>query len=99
MSEIHPAMLKEDAEIGNFLVENGLITNEILNEVISIQKDNPKRLIGEILVTLGVMAKEEIIMAVEMFIIATNSSIQHTHEWLDQEEIDLLISKLNSKQS
>jgi hypothetical protein len=37
-------------------------------------------------------------MAVEMFILVTNSSVQHTHEWLDQDEIDLLIAKMNSKQ-
>ena len=99
MTEIPEIMIKEDMKIGEFLVENGCITPEALDEVLAIQKDNPNRLIGEILVTIGAMSKEEVIMAVEMFLIMTNSSVQHTHEWLDQDEIDLLMNKLNSKQS
>ena len=99
MTEIHPAMLKEDAEISEFLIENSIITRETLDEALALQRDNPKRLIGEILVTIGAVSKEDLIMAVELYLIATNSSVQHTHEWLDQEEIDILISKLNSKQS
>ena len=99
MTEINETIIHDDIKIGEFLVEHGIITPEILEEVLSIQKDNPTRLIGEILVTIGAMAKEEVIMAVEMFLIMTNSSAQHTHEWLDQDEIDILINKLNSKQS
>jgi len=99
MSELHATMVKEDIRIGEFLVEHGIITHEILDEALSLQRDNPKRLIGEILVTLGAMSKEEVVMAVEMYLVVTDSSVQHTHEWLDQEEIDNLMTKLDSKQA
>jgi len=99
MTGTNPILLHDDAKIGKFLTDHGIIANEILEEALSLQKDNPKRLIGEILVTLGAISKEDLIMAVEMFIVVTDSSVQHTHEWLDQDEIDHLITRMNSKQS
>ncbi len=79
--------------VGNFLVENGIITQEQLNDALELQKDNPERLIGEILVTQGLLTKEDLIMALEMFLMMTDSEIEHVDEWLDQDEIDLLIEK------
>jgi len=96
---VHEVMREEDGKIGEFLVEHGVITQETLDEVLALQKDNPNQLIGEILVTIGAMSKENVVMAVEMFLMMTDSSVQHTHEWLDQDEVDILMNKLNSKQS
>ena len=97
MTDINPILLHDDAQIGKFLTDNGIITTEVLEEALCLQKDNPKRLIGEILVTLGALSKEDLIMAVEMYIVVTDSSVQHTHEWLDQDEIDHLIARMNAK--
>ena len=99
MTELESIMNNEDAQIGEFLVGHNIITREVLDEAMALQRDNPSRLIGEILVTLGVMSKDEVIMAVEMFLVVTNSSLQHTHEWLDQDEIDIILNKMNSKHS
>lgn len=84
--------------VGDFLVQNELITNEQLGEALALQKDNPERLVGEILVTLGILTKEEMIMALEMYAMTTDAEFGYIDEWLDQEEVDLLMNKIsNSK--
>lgn len=79
--------------VGEFLLINSIITQEQLDEALLLQKDNPQRAIGEILVTLGVMSKEELIMAMEMYMISTGFDLTVVNEWLDQDEIDLLVEK------
>ena len=79
--------------VGRFLVENSIITDSQLAEALVLQRDNPDRLIGEILVTQGVLSKEDLIMALEMFLMMTDSQIEHVDEWLDHDEIDMLIDK------
>ncbi len=86
-----------DKKVGAFLVENGIISEEQLQEALELQKDNPERLIGEILVTLGVLTKEELVMALEMYMMTTNAMPEHVDEWLDQDEIDLLMEKIKNE--
>ena len=90
---------KNDLKIGTFLVENGVITPDQLTEALSLQKDNPGRIIGEILVTQGLLSKEELIMAIEMYVMTTGNDPAHADEWLDQEEVDMLIEKIREKQN
>jgi len=68
-----------------------------LQEALELQHDNPERLIGEILVTLGVLTKEELIMALEMYMMTTDAVPDHVDEWLDQDEIDLLMDKIKQE--
>jgi alanine racemase len=84
-----------EKKVGEFLVENGIITIEQLNEALELQRYNSGRILGEILVTQGVMSKEELIMAMEMYMMLTGVDTEHVDEWLDQEEIDLLMDKIN----
>jgi hypothetical protein len=83
--------------VGEFLVENGIISGKQLKEALDMQKDNPERLIGEILVTQGALTKEELIMALEMYLMVTGVQPKHVDEWLDQEEIDMLIERNGNK--
>ena len=99
MNDIHPALANDDVQIGEFLIQNGIITREVFEEASALQRDNPTRLIGEILVTLRAIPKENLIMAIEMYLVMTDSSVQHTNEWLDQDEIDILIAKLEAQRS
>ncbi len=84
-------------KVGEFLVKNSIITEEQLNDALEMQKDNPERLIGEILVTLGILTKEDIIMALEMFLMVTDGEIDFADEWLDQDEVDLIIERIKNK--
>jgi hypothetical protein len=85
---------KPEIKVGEFFVENKIITEEQLNDALEMQIDNPERLVGEILVTLGFLTKEDLIMAMEMYLVKTDAQPLHVDEWLDQDEIDILIMKL-----
>ncbi len=87
-----------DVRVGEFLVENGIISENQLHEALMLQRDNPERLIGEILVTQGILTKEDLIMAMEMYLMVTDSQPKHVDEWLDQDEIDMLLEKLQNRQ-
>jgi hypothetical protein len=86
-----------DLKVGEFFLENGIINRQQLDEALALQRDNKERLIGEILVTQGVLTKEDLIMAMEMYLIKTDLAPKHADEWLDQDEIDLLIDKIKGR--
>jgi len=83
--------------VGEFLVEKRIITVPQLNEALDLQKDNKDRLIGEILVTLGSLSKEDLVMALEMYLMETDVSPSHVDEWLDQDEVDMIIKRMKEK--
>lgn len=85
----------KDLKVGSFLVDNSIITQNQLDEALLMQKDNPGQLVGQILVTQGVLSKEQIIMAIEMYMISTGNTLAYIDEWLDQEEVDMLLQKIN----
>lgn len=83
--------------VGEFLVENGIITEDQLRASLELQKDNPQTAIGQVMVTLGFVSKEELIMAMEMYMIATGTTTDVSDEWLDQEEIDSLLDRIKTQ--
>ena len=87
----------KDTRIGSFWVTNSIINREQLNEALGLQRYNKERILGEILVTQGVLTKEELIMAMEMYMMVTGVDSTHVDEWLDQDEVDLLIDKIKDK--
>lgn len=90
--------MERKLKVGEFLVQNGIITQEQLSDSLLLQKDNPERMIGEILVTRGALSKEDIVMALEAYIMTTDAGDIHVDEWLDQEEIDMLIEKIREQE-
>jgi hypothetical protein len=88
---------KHVKRVGEFLVDNKIITRPQLTEALDLQKDNKGRLIGEILVTLGYLSKEELVMALEMYIVDSDVNPSHVDEWLDQDEVDLIIERMKEK--
>ena len=85
---------KEINKLGEFLIESKIISKDQLMEALALQKDNPERLLGHILVTLGTVTKEQLIMAFEMYLVTTGLTATHADEWLDQDEIDAIMNKL-----
>ena len=83
--------------VGEFLVEKKIISQTQLNDALVLQKDNKGRLIGEILVTLGALSKEDLVMALEMYLMEMDVHPTHVDEWLDQDEVDLIMDKLKKK--
>jgi hypothetical protein len=88
---------ESDRKIGDFLVESGMISESERMAALELQKDNKDRLIGEILVTQGVLSKENLIMALEMYMVTYDVLPDHVDEWLDQDEVDLLLEKIDDK--
>lgn len=88
---------KRVKRVGEFLVENKIITQTQLKEALELQKDNQGRLIGEILVTLGYISKEDLVMALEMYIVDSDVNPSHVDEWLDQDEVDMIIERMKEK--
>ena len=87
----------QNIRVGEFLVDNKIITLEQLRDALDMQKYNPDRLIGEILVTQGVLSKENLVMALQMYLVVTEMQPEHVDEWLDQDEIDMIIERLRKK--
>jgi hypothetical protein len=83
--------------VGEFLVENNIITKAQLDDALDMQRYNKERLIGEILVTQGVLNREHLVMALEMYLMMTDLHPEHVDEWLDQEEVDMIIERLKQK--
>lgn len=90
---------EEEYKIGRFFIENGIINEVQLKEALELQKDNKERLLGEILVTMGVLSKEDLIMALEMYMMMTDADEIGIDEWLDQDEIDMMLKKLDTPKS
>ncbi len=90
---------KDEYKIGRFFIENGIINEAQLKEALELQRDNKDRLLGEILVTMGVLSKEELIMALEMYMMMTDSEDMTIDEWLDQDEIDMVLKKLEAQKT
>lgn len=86
----------DEYKIGEFFIENGIIDQSQLDDALELQKDNPDRRIGEILVTLGALTKEDLVMAIEMYMMMTDADDMGIDEWLDQEEVDLMMKKLDN---
>ena len=89
------AINNDEYKIGEFFIENGIIDQSQLDDALDLQKDNPDRRIGEILVTLGALTKEDLVMAIEMYMMMTDTDNIGIDEWLDQEEVDLMMKKLD----
>jgi hypothetical protein len=88
---------KRTKRVGEFLVENKIISQTQLNDALELQRDNKGRLIGEILVTLGALSKEQLVMALEMYLMETDEVPTHVDEWLDQDEVDMIMDRLKNK--
>ena len=86
-------------KIGDFLVENSIINQSQLKEALELQTFNQERRLGEILVTVGHISRDELVMSLEMYMLQTDSDKVGINEWLDQEEIDIIIKKLESSKT
>lgn len=50
--------MAQKKRIGEMLIDDGLLTEEQLKKILSIQKENPERKFGEILVQEGIVDKK-----------------------------------------
>lgn len=77
-------------KIGEYFVKNNFITRETLVKALEIQKQNKGKLIGDVLVEMGAVSKEDLKKYVNAFI---NTSIGEAKRWLKQGNVDMIVSK------
>ncbi|GJQ49436.1 hypothetical protein KsCSTR_15340 [Candidatus Kuenenia stuttgartiensis] len=81
-------------KIGEFLVKNNYISQETLNEVLSLQKHDNNLRIGELLVKMEAITKKDLLQYINEYIkVATNIDMGEAKDWLSQDQVDNMFSK------
>jgi len=89
--------MKEHKYFGEILKEEGKITDEMIQKALELQKDNPTRKLGEILVTLNYITYDDITDTLLKQYESKGEPPQDLEEWLSQEEIDKILKKLSKE--
>ncbi len=79
---------------GEILIEKGKITKEQLNKGLKLQKDNPERKLGEILVTMNYIKYIDIEDTLRKQYKSDGKQPEGIDKWLSQSEIDRIISQI-----
>lgn len=80
-------------KIGEYLTDNGHITPEALNEALELQKHCKGKHVGDILVDMGVISKEDMSKYVSAYV---SANIGDTAKWLKQKEVDSFFPKVKN---
>ena len=81
-------------KIGEYLINEKHITQDDLNEALLLQEREKNLLLGEILVRMGTVSKEDLNKYIRDFLNKLKESvIKDTSQWLSQEEVDKLSSQ------
>jgi len=81
-------------KIGEYLVKEGHITGYILEEALTIQRQNQNMLLGEIIVKMKELTKEDLEKHIEAYLLMCKESVlNETSQWLGQDEVDDLSSQ------
>ncbi len=84
---------------GEILKAKGKLTDEMINNALKLQKDNPTRKLGEILVTLNYISYDDITDTITRQYEATGDTPRGLDKWLTQDEIDNIIKKMTKDNS
>lgn len=86
--------MEEHKFFGEILKEEGKLTDEIIEDALNLQKDNPDRKLGEILVTLNYIKYEDIKETLLKQYRSTGAPPKDVDKWLKQDEVDKIISSI-----
>ena len=77
--------------IGEYLVKEKYITEDVLQDALIWQKYNKNMLLGEILVKKNELSKEDLEKYIEDYLnICKETVLKETSQWLGQDEVDKL---------
>ncbi len=77
---------------GELLVEKGKLTKEQVKEALKLQKDNPERKLGEVLVTLNYIKYDDIVEILKQQYHTNGKAPVDAGEWLSQDQIDKILN-------
>ncbi len=80
--------------IGEYLVAEKYITEDVLRQALAVQKRDVSMLLGEIIVEMSELSKADLEKHVEAYFIMCKESVMNeTSKWLGQDEVDNLSSQ------
>ncbi|MDD5066207.1 MAG: hypothetical protein PHF84_04105 [bacterium] len=82
---------------GELLIEEKKLSRKQVKEGLKLQKDNPERKLGEILVTLNYIRYEDIIGTLKKQFQMNGVPPVGVEKWLSQEEIDSIIKSIKKE--
>jgi hypothetical protein len=86
-------------KIGEYLVKEGHITEYILEEALTIQRQNENMLLGEIIVKMKELSRGDLEKHIEAYLIMCRESVlNETSQWLGQDEVDDLSTQFFEKE-
>ncbi len=91
--------MEEHKFFGEILKAKGKLTDEMIDNALKLQKDNPTRKLGEILVTLNYISYDDITDTITKQYKATGDTPEGLDKWLTQDEIDKIIKKMTEGDS
>jgi len=82
---------------GEILVKYGKLTDKQVKEALKLQKDNPDRKLGEILVTLNFIKYDDIIDTLKKQYKSSGTTPPGIDKWLGQDQIDKIINSIDEE--
>ncbi len=83
--------MAEHKFFGEILKEKGKLTEEMIKKALELQRDNPGRKLGEILVTLEFIKYDDITDTLRKQYASTGETPEGLEDWLGQDEIDEIV--------
>ena len=81
-------------KIGEYLVKEKYITEDVLQEALALQERDKNMLLGEIIVKMGKLTKEDLEKYIEVYLDTYKKSVfNETSQWFGQDEVDKLRSQ------
>lgn len=81
-------------KIGEFLVKNNYISQETLNEALSLQMHDKNLRVGELLVKMEAITKKDLLQYINEYIkVAADIDMGEAKDWLSQDQVDSMFSK------
>lgn len=81
-------------KIGEFFVKNNYITQQALDDALELQEQNKDKRLGELLVDMGAVLKEDLSKYIFNFMEnAVDANLADATDWLDQDGADALFDK------
>ncbi len=86
-------------KIGEYLVKEKHITEDVLWQALAVQKRNVSMLLGEIIVEMKELSKADLEKHIEAYLIMCRESVlNETSQWLSQDEVDDLSSQFSESE-
>jgi len=79
---------------GEFLLDKEFITTGQLEDALVMQMDNPELKLGEILIAIGALNRDNMISTLKSYIKDTGHQLKEINNWVTQEEADMLIKEM-----